>query len=432
MAELAKKTQDLMRNIELPDRIKSATILPDFQPLEKIHLHSDYPDEIKENSSLFRVYMLLLIGMVVLVISWINFINLYAVVFHEKIRVLAIRMIHGAGHREISMETFVFGFMLSIVAGALSIGLAVVVDKFSQAFSFEINLLLILLFLVLVSGVLAMLIPLSSFKSGRIMSHLKGEVRGKRKGSAYRRIMVVAQFSSGVVLIACTLIIYLQMRFTQDKDLGFQDQDIVCSFSPMTMNQRPDIPQKLAMFRNEMEAIPGVSAFCVSSSVPGRPVHFAGVSVSHLKEGSESEAFIQRINVDPYYFDLYGISMLAGRGFREDEHYNVDEIILNREACEDLGFQEPILAVGEMINMGENTFKVVGVVENYHHLSLKDKLLPMAFFKSLQWQGRCGVLFLQAKFSNAQTLEKMMKSGPGFTRENSSFINLWMSLTGAI
>ncbi|MDX2430395.1 MAG: ABC transporter permease [Bacteroides sp.] len=407
MEHLLEKSRERIAQVELPERFDDVSIIPDFQAVEEIHLHSDYPDEIKENSSMFHIYMLLLIGLVVLVISWINFINLYAVVFHERIRVVAIRMIHGAGHREISMETFIMGFMLSIVAGALSIGLALVVDKFSQAFSFDATLLLILLFLVLVSGLLAMLIPLSSFRSGRIISQLKGEVLGKRKGSAYRRIMVVAQFSAGLVLIACTLIIYFQMNFTRNKDLGFEDKDIVYSFSPMTMNQRPDIPQKLAMFRNEMEAIPGVSEFCVSSSVPGRPVHFAGVSVTHLKEGSQSEAFIQRINVDPYYFDLYGISMLAGREFREDEHYNIDEIILNREACENLGFEEAILAIGEMITMGENTFRVVGVVENYHHLSLKDKLLPMAFFKSLQWRAAVGYYSFRLSSIDAQTLEQI-------------------------
>ncbi len=407
MEHLLEKSKARIARVDLPERFDDVSIIPDFQAVEEIHLHSDYPDEIKENSSMFHIYMLLLIGVVVLVISWINFINLYAVVFHERIRVVAIRMIHGAGHREISMETFIMGFMMSIVAGALSIGLALMVDQFSQAFSFETGLLLILLFLVLVSGLIAMLIPLSSFRSGRIMSQLKGEVLGKRKGSTYRRILVVAQFSSGVVLIACTLIIYLQMNYTRFKDLGFQDQDIVYSFSPMTMNQRPDIPQKLAMFRNEMEAIPGVTAFCVSSSVPGRPVHFAGVSFRRLKEGNVSEAFIQRINVDPYYFDLYGISMLAGRGFREDEHYNGDEIILNRKAIEDLGFEDPSRAIGEMISLGENTFKVAGVVENYHHLSLKDKLLPMAFFKSLQWRAAVGYYSFKLSSINAQTLEKI-------------------------
>jgi len=186
------------------------------------------------------------------------------------------------------------------------------------------------------------------------------------------------------------MVIFLQMNFTRKKELGFDDQNIVYSFSPMTMNQRPDIPQKLEMFRNEMAAIPGVSGFCVSSSVPGRPIHFSGFSVNHLSEGVESEAFIERVNVDPYYFDLYGIEMMGGRGFRENESYNLNEVILNREATDELGFEEPAEALGQMIRSGENTWEVVGVVENYHHFSLKDKLLPMAFFKSLQWRAAVG------------------------------------------
>lgn len=407
MEKLREKSIELIGQVELPDRLKNVTIIPDFQPVQGIHLHSDYPDEIQESGSMFHIYMLLLIGVVVLVISWINFINLFAVVFHERIRVVAIRMIHGAGYRGITQETFAIACMMSLMAVVLAIGSALIVELFSQAFSFETKLLIILLFMVLITALLSMLIPVTSYRAGRIISQLKGEVLGKRKGSTYRRIMVVVQFSSGVVLIACTFIIYNQMNFTRTKDLGFNDQNVVYSFSPMTMNQRPDISEKLAMFRDEMTAIPGVSDFCVSSSVPGQVVHFPGVSLTHLKEGNQSEAFIQRINVDPYYFDLYGISILSGRGFREDEHYDDNEIVLNRKAIEDLGFEEPSRAIGEMISMGGGTWKVIGVVENYHHLSLKEKLLPVAFFKSLQWRASVGYYSFRLTNINSLTLERI-------------------------
>ena len=333
---LQNKTAELLRKVELPDRIKSATILPDIQPVERIHLHSDYPDEIKENSSMLRVYMLILIGSVVLIISWINFINLYAVVFIDRIRVIAIQMIHGAGHRRIASDIFSQALLLSLIATALSIGAVLVTAHFSPAFNSDPKMLIMFLFLGIITALLSILIAVTSYRSGRIMGHVKGEVFGKRKGSTYRRIMVLVQFSSGVVLIACTLVIYLQMNFTRKKELGFNDQNVVYSFSPMTMNQRPDIPQKLEMFRNEMASIPGVSEFCVSSSVPGQSIRFPGIMVNHISEGIESEAFLEPVSVDPYYFRLYDIGLLSGRGFREDVNYNVDEVILNRRAAEEL------------------------------------------------------------------------------------------------
>ncbi|MFC2091024.1 ABC transporter permease, partial [Bacteroidota bacterium] len=251
---LKEKTLDLIKNIELPDHIEKTNILPEFQPIEKIHLHSEYPDEIKENSSRYRVYMLLLIAVVVLTISWINFINLYAVVFMERIRVIAIRMIHGAGQWRISREIFIQTFILSLFAATIAYGIIMVISQISPIFIFEPTLLILLLFLGFITALLSILISESAFRPGTIIGQLKGEIFGKRGGSSYRKIMVVIQFSAGIVLISFTLVIFLQMKFTQQKELGFDDQNVVFSFSPMTMNQRPDIPQKLELFRNEMEA----------------------------------------------------------------------------------------------------------------------------------------------------------------------------------
>jgi putative ABC transport system permease protein len=404
---LQAKSKELIGNVELPDQMKEATIVPVFQPIERIHLHSDYPDEIRENSSIFRVYMLTLIGMVVLVICWINFINLYVVVFHERIRVIAIRMIHGAGYPGIAMETFAMGFLMSLGAALLSLGATLIIPYFNRAFTFGTTLIPILVVLVIITALLAMLIPLTRYRPGRIISQLKGELFGKRGGTMYRRIMVVVQFSSGLVLIACTLVIFSQMNFVQKKELGFNGQNVVFSFSPMTMNQQSDIPEKLVMFRNEMAAIPGVEKFCVSSTIPGLPVHFPGFSLKHMKAGVESEAFTQRIHVDPHYFDLYGITWLCGSGFRDNEIYDVEEVVLNRRASEELGFEDPAEVLGEVIQSGRNTWKVVGVVENYHHHSLKDKLLPMAFFKSLRWRAAVGYYSFRLASVEQRTIEQI-------------------------
>jgi len=388
--QLREKARKLIEKVELPNQIKEATILPFFQNIEDIHLESDYPDEIKENSSMFYIYMLLLIGLVVLVISWINFMNLYAVVFNERTRVNAIRMVHGAGSHSIMSESFAWGCMISLMAAAITVGAAFVVEELSPAFVLEITLLPILLILIIITALVSMLVPATSYRPGRIINQLKGEVFGNRRGSTYRRIMVAVQFSSGIVLIACTLVIFLQMKYTRKKELGFNDSNIIYSFSPMTMNQRPDIPARLLMFRNEMSSIPGVDAFSVSSTVPGQPVHFPGVTISHMKEGSSSEAFVQQINVDHFYLDLYGINLIGGTGFRENEQYDIQDIVLNRKATEELGFDDPAKAIGEMIQIGRNSWKVIGVIENYHHFSLKDKLLPIVFFKSIRWRASVG------------------------------------------
>ena len=255
-----------------------------------------------------------------------------------------------------------------------------------------------------------MLVPLSSYRPGRIMGQLKGEVFGRRRGSTYRQIMVAVQFFSGLVLIASTLVIWSQMNYAGSKDLGFSDRNIIYSFSPMTMNQRPDIHVRLSMFRNEMAAIPGVDAFCTSSTVPGEPIHFQGVTLKLDQDPDEREAFVQNINADHSYFELYGIRLLAGRGFRDNEQYNVEEVVLNRQACADLRFSKPSDATGERVRIGENTWEIVGVIDNYHHHSLKEKLLPMAFFKSLRWRASVGYYSFRLNSADPATLENIAKT----------------------
>jgi len=341
MMQLQRKSMELIKKVDLPDRISKATIIPFFQDVSEIHLHSDYPDEIKENSSIFYIYMLVLIGFVVLLVCWINFINLFAVVFNERILIMAIRMVHGAGFREILLGTFCRGCVISLVAAAVAAGSSFLGRYLSPAFVFDTRVLVILLFLVIISALLSMLIPLISFRPGRIMS------------------------------------------------------------------QRPDIPQRVTMLRNEMAAIPGVDAFCTSSTVPGQSVKFPGISLTCVHRDIERETFVQRINVDMDYFGLYRIDLLAGRGFRNNEHYDVREVVLNRQASEDLGFSNPSRAIGEMIRFGESQFEVVGIVNNYHHLSLKDKLQPIAFFKSLQWRASVGYYSFKLNSADPETLESI-------------------------
>ncbi len=407
MESLQEKANKLLKKVELPDRIRSATIVPVFHRVDQIHLRSDFPNEIESNGSMFHVYMLILIAIVVLVVSWINFMNLFAVAFKEGVRVVAIRMIFGAERSHIRREVLAKAVLLSLTAAIIVALLAWGFHHLLEAYSFGSMDLILLIVLVLTTAVLSVLIPISSFQSGRIISQLKGEIFGGQKGNWYRRLMVLIQFTSSVVLISMTLVIYSQMKYASKAELGFDSEHVVYSFSPMTMNQRPDKPAKLILFRQKMEAIPGLSNFCVSSSIPGAHLGFQGLNMSFTSEEGEHEAYLQRLNVDANYFDLYGIKFLAGRDFRSDPRYNVGEIVLNRLAVSSLGMADPESAVGMFIRAGDQSYEVVGVVEDYHHNSLKDGLLPLVFFKRLRWNAAVGYYSFKLESIQTETLDRL-------------------------
>jgi len=399
---LQEKADGLLEEVELPDRLRSATIVPVFQRIDEIHLKSDLPYDAPNNSSMFYVYMLILIASVVLVVSWINFINLFSVIFFEMRRDTAVRIINGADRSVIRREIFGKALIISLMSAASSFVLLRLFQELSFSFSMDWMGILLLLIITLLSAFLASLIPLVSFQTGKTIHYLKGEVFGRQGASIYRLLSVGFQFAASVILISSTLVMMNQMKFVREKDLGFTGEQVIYSFSPMTMNQRADIPDKLNMFRNEMERLAGVENFCVSSTVPGQPFLIPSYNLRHQYGDLEKEVMMERLSVDPHYFDLYSINFLAGTSFREDLQYNTEEIIINQLAAEELGYSDPVRAVGEFVQIGEVSCQIIGVTENYHHLSLKETLMPVTYFKSLFWWNAVGYYsFRLSKFDEA-------------------------------
>ncbi len=187
------------------------------------------------------------------------------------------------------------------------------------------------------------------------------------------------------------------MDYIRKKNLGFDPEKIIYSYSPMTMNMNPEIPRKLIQFKNAMDQDPNVLDFSVSSSIPGKPIGFPGFNVYRSTGDTEREFFLYRMNVDPGYLETYGVEMLAGENFRDDHNYQTNSIIINRSASELLGFLEPGDALGESLRVGEGLLSIVGVVEDYHHLSLKSEYIPLMFSKNLWW--RLGVGFYSFKLA---------------------------------
>lgn len=395
---LEAKARKLLETFKLPDRFSDTRIIPHFQAVEDIHLHSDYSDELGVNSSMFRIYMLVLIACIVLVISLVNFINLYAIDFYEKSKDLAVRVINGAGSRHIMGLIWQRGLVLCLISAFFAINFIYLASIWISSMDPINSFTFILLFsLIAMSTLLTVIIPMVGYKAGSTMDHLKGRVLGKMKGKNFRRILVALQFISSIVLISSTIIIYLQMDYTRTKNLGFNPEHVIYSYSPMTMNMNPEIPRKLIQFKNAMEQDPSVLDFSVSSSIPGKPLGFPGFTVFRSTGDTEKESVLFRMNIDAGYLETYGMEMLAGDNFRDDHNYQTNDIIINRSAAELLGFKRPEDALGEALRVGENLLSISGVVEDYHHLSFKSEYIPTVFFKNLWWH--LGVGFYSFKLA---------------------------------
>jgi putative ABC transport system permease protein len=172
--------------------------------------------------------------------------------------------------------------------------------------------------------------------------------------------------------------------------LGFSGEQTLFSYTPMTMTNSPEIPSKLLTFKNEVLTLSVVNSFSVSSSVPGKEIRRIQ---DNVLPGNSAEPFatpFNEISIDDNFLKTYDIPVIAGRNLEERTNWTSDEVIINRCASEAMYFKNPEEAIGSVFMIGQNTFKVKGVIENYHHVSLHYPIKPSIYFQNLQWEMSVG------------------------------------------
>jgi putative ABC transport system permease protein len=190
--------------------------------------------------------------------------------------------------------------------------------------------------------------------------------------------MVVFQFTVAIILIASTLIIYDQLGFMQNQKLGANIDQVIVLKTPAGIRNSV---QTATTFKDELQSLPDVKFVTMSATIPGK--NYSNASSGVRKFGSNPESGTQGffIDVDEDYFKLYEIPLIAGRNFSPNSEFN-KEIIINEEALKTYGFKNPEEAIHQKLTFdgfeGQN-IEIVGVVKDYHQLSLKSSLQPVIF-----------------------------------------------------
>jgi putative ABC transport system permease protein len=282
---------------------------------------------------------MLLVAIIVLIISIVNFINLSVLDFYDQSVNSAIRMIHGANITSLLKFSFYKEFLISLAAGLFSVMIRLLCTEnncsglragladncFGNGYS---------------DNEFAAYSDNSPVASPSHSMHdmMKKKIITGSGGKITREILITVQFAISIFLIAGTIVIFSQLRFIQKKDPGFVPDSIIFSYSPMTMNQRPDIPEKLLVFRDRVSQIPGVQSFCTSSSIPGKDFLMSSEKVSKVGDDPDKQTYFQILNVDRSYLDTYRLTLFSGRNFTDTDQYPGNEVIINQFAARKLGF----------------------------------------------------------------------------------------------
>jgi putative ABC transport system permease protein len=391
LATVESAVAPAMKKVGLPPNLEKSRINFIFQPVASIHLHSNLSDELRSNGSTMQVNFLMIIALVVLAVCIVNYLNLSTISAIEERKSYSIRILNGSGKMSVFLSLLTKNLFLYGLALLASVPIASLIIRMQlPQHSIPAVIFLIMTGVVGAGALISALIPYLSVFSTPIFLALKGQSVTLNQNWSSRKALVILQFAISIVLIISTIGIFKQMDFVMKEKLGFSGEQTVFSYTPMTMTNSPEIPSKLQTFKNEVLALSGVSSFSVSSSVPGKDIRRIQ---DNVLPGNSAEPFaspFNEISIDDYFLKTYNIPLVAGANVGEQSNWTSDEVLVNRSAAEAMGFKTPDEAIGSAFKIGKNAFKVKGVVENYHHVSLHYPVKPSIYFQNLQWEMSVG------------------------------------------
>jgi putative ABC transport system permease protein len=288
-----------------------------LQPLSDIHLRSNLQYEIAATGNITQVYIFSTVGIFILLLAGINYTNLATARAAGRAKEVGIKKVVGAGKKQLILQYLSESVFTTIIALLLSLLFCFLLQPFFYEVTgknlslFSSPMLLIFLlgitiFLGMLSGIYPAMI-LSAFKPAVV---LKGSFKSGDKGVLLRRTLVVSQFVITIILITGIVIIYSQMSFIKHKDLGFNKDALLF----LRVHGNADVVKGYDAFKNELKNNTLVSGVATSNSMIAGGLSSGGAETLD-NNGAPLQVNTSRLRVDADYFNVYGIKLLAGRGF---------------------------------------------------------------------------------------------------------------------
>ncbi|MBN1270737.1 MAG: ABC transporter permease [Candidatus Aminicenantes bacterium] len=361
----------------------------DLEPFNDIYLRSDYGNMLGPKSNISYVYLLVFIGLFLLLIACVNFINLSTARSMERAKEVGLRKVVGSSRGALVRQFLTESLLTGIMAMILAIGLALAFLPFFNELTLKTfsarDLLIpqmawILFALVIGVGLLSGIYPALSLSSFRPVESIKGRLLKGRHGTLFRKVLVMFQFALSGTLIIGTFIILNQIRYMHEQNLGFNpDQLIVLDAGRAPFHE---MSGRVDIFKQELAAHPAVRFVSSTGAVPGLSGWRGQIS---FPEGwAENKSIsLEYIPVDYDFVKTFELNIIAGRDF--DPSLSTDEetaVIINEEAALMAGWNSPQASIGKGFSSpgsGKPKGRVIGVIENFHQHGLQEKIGPMMF-----------------------------------------------------
>ncbi len=365
-----------------------------LQPLTRIHLHSHYEFDFASGDATY-VAIFSLVAFFILLIACINFMNLTTARSANRAREVGMRKVAGAHRSDLIRQFFGESMLLACIAFLVALGLvwlflgpfnSLAAKELSLGLSTSVWLWLGLLGIALATGFISGAYPalfLSSFQPARV---LKGTVQSGARSSAFRKILVVFQFSLTILLIISSLVVYRQLDFMRNKKLGYDKEHLVY------LSMRGQIREQFDAVKQELLSRPDILAVTASANVPTYGYSFSNSLWRWEGQDPDQEILMRAGFVDEDFFKTMGIELIAGRGLSREFSTDKDTAVaVNEAAVRAMGMADP---VGQRLTLGENNLTIRGMVKDYHFRSLRQEIDPLILIYN---PSQCQVLFMRLR-----------------------------------
>lgn len=346
-------------------------------PMTDTHLRSTLPDDLEPKSSLSSVYIFSGVGLFILLIACVNFMNLSTAKSAGRAKEVGLRKTLGSQRKQMIGQFLAESFLYSAVAvvGAIAVSYALL-PSFNRLAGKELELTALanpafigaVVVLLIIVGLLAGSYPAFYMTSFSAVEVLKGKIRAGVKSKGIRSSLVVFQFAVSTFLIIATAIVFQQLNYMQSKNLGMDKENIVT----ITGARRLGI-QALA-YKTAISDIPGVKMTSYTNNL------FPGTNNTNLvrEKNMEIDHILGTYSVDWDHLDVLKISLVEGRFFSRENAADSLSCLINETAAKDFGFSDPIGR--ELTDFSGTTpthYRVIGVMKDFNFESLKDKVRPV-------------------------------------------------------
>lgn len=358
-----------------------------LMPLTAIHLHSNKSFELSPNSSIQYVYIFSAIALFVLLIACVNFMNLSTARSANRAREVGIRKVMGSQRSQLVAQFLTESLLVSAVAMLLALGIAwLMLPFFNEVADKHISLGLfsrpwlglILLALVLAVGLLAGSYPAFFLSAFRPVLVLKGTIASGFRNSMLRNGLVVFQFSISIFLMVGTLVIYNQLRFIRNKQLGFDREQV------LVLQNTTALGSQARAFRQEVAALKGVQAATMTSFLPTGNSRNDGPLFLTPTPDPKQAITMQMWSVDDQYIPAMGMHMKTGRNFSASFATDSQAVVINEAAARLIGLKDPINQKiydwQDVDRKSGNSYTIIGVVKDFNFNSLREQVTPLALF----------------------------------------------------